>query len=248
MELLKKIDAGWARVEAWLTVTTLLLMVLIAGWQAFIRNLTRFDVQFANDLLMDLDWVDSFLRKGTMWLAFLGASLATRAHKHIGIDVLTRIAPPKAKYTMMAMAAISAGIITLGLTYSFSSAVHLNLTERPIEYEMLGEDGSMHVCDATDEEVAVLEDFEKPRVFCFFRVGLHAVGVPVETPGAGFQLIVPIMLFAIAIRLLAQGIGNILVLTGGPEVLARVEEEERQALEAQSSAVRNALAERENKS
>jgi len=234
MELLKKIDSGWARVEGWLTVSVLLIMVLVAGWQAFVRNLTRFDIQWANELLTDLEWADSFLRKGTMWLAFLGASLATRAGKHIGIDVLTRMAPPKAKYSMMAMAALCAGVITLGLTYSFSSAVHLNLTERPIEYELLGEDGSIHACDASDEEIAILEDFEKPAIFCAFRSMLGAVGVPAETPGAAFQLIVPIMFAAIAIRLLAHGIGYIMVLTGGPESIARAIEKERKEIEAQA--------------
>ena len=41
-----------------------------------------------------------------MWLAFLGASLATHYHKHINIDLLTRLAPLKAKYTMHMLAGI----------------------------------------------------------------------------------------------------------------------------------------------
>lgn len=242
MELLKKIDRGWARVEGWLIVAVLLMMVLTAGWQALIRNLTRFDIQWANEMLTDLEWADSFLRKGTLWLAFLGASIATHVGKHIGIDVLTRIAPVRAKYTMLALAGVMGGLITLGLTYSFWDAVKLNLTERPIEYEMLGEEGSMHVCDASDAQLAALDGFERPGTFCVLRGSLSAIGIPAETPGAAFQLIVPLMFLVIGLRLLGQGIGSAMVLAGGPAALAQAESEERAKIEAQSESVKKALA------
>ena len=216
-----------------MTVGVLILMVLVAGFQAAVRNLTRWDIQWANNLLTDMEWADSLLRKGTLWLAFLGASLATHKRKHIGIDILHRIAPPRAKYVMLAMSGVLAGIITVGLTYSFSAAIYLNLTERPIEYEMLGEDGSMHVCDATDEAVAALEDFEKPSTFCGFRTVLGVLGIPAETPGAAFQLIVPLMFAAMAMRLIAQGVGAIVILMGGNEAIARAEDEERRLRMAQ---------------
>lgn len=246
MEFLKKLDRGWARAEGWMTVAVLLMMVLTAGWQALIRNLTRFDISWANEMLTDLEWADSFLRKGTLWLAFLGASIATHVGKHIGIDVLTRIAPVRAKYTMLALSGILGGLITLGLTYSFSSAVQLNLTERPIEYEMLGEEGSMHVCDASDEQLAQLDGFERPSAFCALRSALGAIGIPAETPGAAFQLIVPLMFFVIAIRLIGQGIGSAMVLAGGEEAIAKAEEQERVDIEAQSESVKKALAKAED--
>ena len=122
---------------------------------------------------------------------------------------------------MLALSGLMAGVISIGLTISFSSAVHLNLTERPIEYEMLGEDGSMHVCDASDAQVAALEDFERPVMFCVLRSLLGSVGVPAETPGAAFQLIVPVMFAAIALRLLAQGVGASMIILGGPAALSR---------------------------
>ncbi|MDH5672217.1 MAG: TRAP transporter small permease subunit [Myxococcales bacterium] len=237
-ETLRRIDRAWARGEGWLTVGVLILMVLVAGFQAFIRNLTRWDIQWANEMLTDIEWADSLLRKGTLWLAFLGASLATHKHKHIGIDILLRIAPARAKYTMLAISGVLAGAITLGLTYSFSSAVYLNLTERPIEYEMLGEGGSMHVCDASDKQVAALEDFDKPAYFCAFRSVLGALSVPAETPGAAFQLIVPLMFFAVSLRLFAQGIHAATVLSGGDTAIAAAEAEERRRLQAQQQSVR----------
>lgn len=239
MELLKKFDRGLARVEGWITVGVLLMMVLMAGFQALVRNLTRFDVGWANEMLTDMEWADSTLRKGTMWLAFLGASLATYARKHIGIDILLRIAPARAKYTMRAASGILAGLITLGLTYSFSSAVVLNLTERPIEYELLGDEGSMHVCDASDAQINELDDFERPYIFCVMRGALGVLGIPAETPGAAFQLIVPIMLAVIGLRLFAQGVGAVMLLMQGQAAIDRAEAEERAAEQAQNESVTN---------
>jgi TRAP-type C4-dicarboxylate transport system permease small subunit len=236
-DLLRRIDRGWARGERWLTVAVLILMVLVAGFQAGIRNLTRFDVQWANDLLTNMEWADSFLRKGTLWLAFLGASLATHGHKHIAIDVLLRLSPPKGKYWMLAISGVLAGLITLGLSYSFWKAVELNLTERPVEYEMLGPNGPMHVCDATPAELKGLEDFSRPTYFCAFRSVLNAIHIPAETPGAAFQLIVPVMFIAIGIRMIAYGFGYFAVVLGGPEAIAGAEEEERRRILAQRQSV-----------
>lgn len=227
MEFLKKVDRGWARFEGWLTVGVLILMVLTAGFQAFVRNLTRFDVAWANEMLVDMDWADSLLRKGTMWLAFLGASLATYAGKHIGIDVIPRIVPVRAKYIMLTLAGILAGLITFGLVYCFWTAVSLNLSERPLEYELLAESGQIHVCDATFEQIAALQGFEYPGVFCAFRGLLDVFGIHTETPGAAFQLIVPLMLFVIACRLIGKGVWAAMTLAGGPAAMERAEAQER---------------------
>ncbi len=233
MEFLRRIDRAWVRFEGWVTVLVLIVMVLVAGFQAFVRNLTRFDVPWASEMLTNMDWADSLLRKATLWLAFLGASIATHRHKHIGVDILIRFAPPKPKYMILAFGGILTGIIALGLTKSFSDAIYLNLTERPIAYEMLGEAGSMHVCDASAEELAQLEDFERPSVFCVFRSAFDAIGVPAETPGAAFQIIVPLMLFAIALRFLAYGVGHAMTVLGGPAAIARAEATEHALMEAQ---------------
>ena len=236
IEMLRMADRRWARAEGWVIVTVLILMVLVAGFAAGVRNLTRFDIEWASKLLNDMDWADSLLRKGTLWLAFVGGSLATYHRKHIIIDPLLRIAPPRVKYSMLATASIVAGLITIALTYSFSSAVYLNLTERPVEYELLSPEGkSMHVCDATDAQINELMDFHRPFGFCIFRTALDVIGVPAETPGAAFQLIVPIMFFVMALRLLGQGVGHVLTVAGGPEAIARAEEAERLATEAQAA-------------
>ena len=237
IDFLRKVDRGWARGESWLTFAVLILMVLVAGFQASVRNLTRFDIQWAADLLTNMEWADSFMRKGTLWLAFLGASLATHYHKHIAIDVLLRVAPPRGKYWMLAISGVLAGAITLGLAYSFASAVRLNLTERPLEYELLGPDGPMHICDATPEQIAGIQDAVRPTYFCAVRSVLKALSIPAETEGAAFQLIVPVMFCAIALRLFAYGIGYLGVALGGEAGIHEAEEEEKRRILAQRQAV-----------
>jgi TRAP-type C4-dicarboxylate transport system permease small subunit len=236
----QRIDRAWARVEGALTVSVLILMVVVAGLQAGVRNLTRFDLTWANEMLTSMDWADSFLRKGTMWLAFLGASLATYYRKQIAIDSLLRMAPLRAKYWMLGISTLLAGVISIGLAYSFWSAVELNLAERPVEYEVLAEGGSIHVCEASDAQLRELVDFEKPNVFCLFRKVLSAFGTEAETPGAAFQLIVPLMLLVIGLRLAGQGTGYLGVVRGGEAAIARAEADEHSRLLAQQESVQKA--------
>jgi TRAP-type C4-dicarboxylate transport system permease small subunit len=237
MEFFRRLDRVWARGEGMLTVLVLLSMVAVAGFSAGIRNLTRFDVQWANQLLTDMEWADSFLRKATMWLAFLGASQATYYRKHISIDVLTRIAPLKQRYMMHAAAGLIAATITACLAYSLSSAVNINLHERPIEYEMLGDNGSKHVCDASAAELKNLEGVEVPRTFCAVRSVLRVIGITAETPGAAFQIIVPFMFIVISLRFLGIGIGAGMAVFKGEEAMLRLEQEEHERLAAVHAAV-----------
>jgi TRAP-type C4-dicarboxylate transport system permease small subunit len=230
MEFFRRLDRGWARWEGWLTVAVLLSMVFVAGFSAGVRNLTRFDIQWANTLLSDMEWADSYLRKATMCLAFLGASQATYYRKNINIDVLLRLAPIKPRYVMHAIAGVVGGLITFALAYSLWEAVELNLAERPIEYEVLGNEGSMHICDATPQQLNDLIGVTRPTLFCATRGFLKVFGIVAETPGAAFQLIVPLLFIIIGVRYIAQGIAAGLAVREGPEALERAEKEEQERL------------------
>ncbi len=87
MKLLDIIDEAIAKIEKVLITLLLSLMVLIGFTQVILRNF------FETGLL----WADPFLRYAVLWLAFIGASLATREDRHINIDVLTRLLSPKLK-------------------------------------------------------------------------------------------------------------------------------------------------------
>jgi TRAP-type C4-dicarboxylate transport system permease small subunit len=232
MEFFRRLDRAWARGEGMLTVGVLLSMVFVASFSAGIRNLTRFDIQWANALLTDMEWADSFLRKATMWLAFLGASQATYYRKHISIDVITRIAPLKQRYMMHAASGVVAGFITLGLAFSLASAVKLNLNERPIEYEMLGDTGSMHICDATPAQLKDLEGVDRPGIFCGVRKVLNALGCPAETPGAAFQIVVPFMFLVMSFRFFGIGVSSGIAVMKGEDAMNRLEAEEHARLAA----------------
>ena len=226
MELVRRLDRAWARIEGALTVGVLLSMVFVASFSAGIRNLTHFNLAWANALLADMEWVDGFLHKATLWLAFLGASQATFYRKHISIEALSQNLPRKQRYLMQAAAGLIAGGIVFAMMCSMAAAIGINLRERPIEYEVVATDASIHVCDASPEQLAVLDNAAVPRVFCAVRSVFEIVGVRAEAPGPMFQLIVPLALFVIALRFVGAGFTAARAVARGDAALAELEAEE----------------------
>lgn len=214
MQQLKRFDEGIARGEAVLATLVLLSMIGAASTQAVFRNLAGFDLSWANDVLGNLAWVDPFLQKGTLWLAFLGASLATREERHIGIDLFPRIAPKKVKLLMRGVASAASAVVAFYLSRAFWAAVLVNAEERPALYEVFGDSGPLHTCDAP-AQVVTDAGLQVPSIFCGVRSALDAIGVPVETPEAALQLIVPVAFIMISVRLLANGIGSFRKLAKG---------------------------------
>ncbi|MCC6876685.1 MAG: TRAP transporter small permease subunit [Sandaracinaceae bacterium] len=216
MNYLKRFDAGLARGEAAIATVFLVAMIVAAAIQAIFRNLGGFEVSAANDALAYLAWVDPFLQKGTLWLAFLGASLATRDDRHIGIDIFGRVVPRRAKLVVAGLVSLGAGVVSGFLARAFWQAVLINGGERPAAYEVFGDSGPLHVCDATAAQLAGASA-EAPGVFCAARGALGWAGVPMETPEAVLQLVVPVMFVIIAMRLLGNGVGSFLALSKPPE-------------------------------
>lgn len=214
LEYLKRFDDGIARGEAALATAFLLSMILAASAQAILRNVAGLGVEQANEVLDLLDWIDPFLPKGTLWLAFLGASLATKEGRHIGVDLLPRLAPRKVKLLMRGVAALGAAVVSFFLARAFWSAVLVNAEERPANLELYGDAGPMHVCDATAAQAA---DVDVPGVFCAVRSALSVLDVPVETPAATLQLVVPVMFVVMSARLLGNGVGAFLAINRPPE-------------------------------
>ena len=66
-----------------LLIASLVTMLGLALLQIFMRN-------FLDDGFL---WAESFLRILVLWVAMLGAMVATRANDHIKIDVLARYVP-----------------------------------------------------------------------------------------------------------------------------------------------------------
>lgn len=83
ISLLVFIDRAFARAVRMILVGILLLMVVLGASQVFLRDL------FSGGLT----WSDVAARNMVLWVAFLGAILATRKRQHIAIDVMTRFIP-----------------------------------------------------------------------------------------------------------------------------------------------------------
>lgn len=71
--------------EKAILIFILSLMVLLSFLQVILRNV------FSTGIL----WLDPLLRHFVLWIAFLGASLATQNEKHIKIDILSRLLSQK---------------------------------------------------------------------------------------------------------------------------------------------------------
>lgn len=96
MNVLRHIDKALARVEGWLIVLLLWLMVILTFLQIILRALyTHAHIQWANLILGQVDWAEPLARLLVLWLTLLGASLLTRDNKHIKIDLMSAILPPK---------------------------------------------------------------------------------------------------------------------------------------------------------
>ncbi|RCK76530.1 MAG: TRAP-type C4-dicarboxylate transport system, small permease component [Ignavibacteriae bacterium] len=101
MTFLSRISKYIAYGEKAILILILSMMVLLSSLQVILRNI------FSTGIL----WLDPLLRHLVLWIAFLGASIATQNDKHINIDILSRFLPTKHKH------------ITKFITHIFSAIV-----------------------------------------------------------------------------------------------------------------------------
>ena len=96
MKALKFIDRVFSRVEGWLIILFLSMMVALTFFQIILRTLyTHAHIQWANTLLGHVDWAEPFVRLLVLWITFLGASLLTGDNRHIKIDLMSAFFPRK---------------------------------------------------------------------------------------------------------------------------------------------------------
>lgn len=76
--LVSNIATRWGQFETVLLALTLMVMITLAVVQIILRNL------FGTSLF----WIDPLNRLLVLWLAILGAMVATREREHIAVDVL----------------------------------------------------------------------------------------------------------------------------------------------------------------
>ena len=122
MRFLTLVDDILARVEGWLIVVFLWLMIAATFIQVSLRSLyTHAHLKWANALLGQIDWAEPLARILVLWLTFLGASLVTRERKHIKIDFLELVLPTAwYPFRGMLLAFLSAFISTVLLAASLA--------------------------------------------------------------------------------------------------------------------------------
>jgi TRAP-type C4-dicarboxylate transport system permease small subunit len=76
----QKWDETLGRVEKFLVVAMLSIMILLAFLQIILRNVFS----------TGISWGDPLVRYLVLWVGFIGASLASKEEKHITIEVFSR--------------------------------------------------------------------------------------------------------------------------------------------------------------
>lgn len=77
-----------------------------------------------------ISWADVVGRHMVLWIAFLGAMLATRSRQHISIDLASRLVPRRARNALRFVLDIVACIVCVALTVA---AVKFVISEREME-------------------------------------------------------------------------------------------------------------------
>lgn len=124
MKILKAIDGAFTRVEGWLVILLLSVMILLAFGQVVLRNV------FNSGLI----WGEVALRHMVLWIGFLGAALAASGERHISIDALTRYLPPKAKASVKVVTHLFAAIVCFLLFRASMTFIGFEIADRHTVY------------------------------------------------------------------------------------------------------------------
>lgn len=87
LSALTRISSFLNRLEEVLLGSLIIIMVLLGALQILFRNI----------LSISLFWIDPLLRHMVLWIALLGASVATKEDRHISIDLLSGRLPPRSR-------------------------------------------------------------------------------------------------------------------------------------------------------
>ncbi len=104
---LKRIHRFLLNTETVLLVLLLLSMIVLAVVQILMRNF----------LGGGLVWVESFVRILVLWLALLGAMVASRQNQHIAIDVLVKKLPKQLQIYAMRFSSLFTALICFAIAW-----------------------------------------------------------------------------------------------------------------------------------
>lgn len=96
------------KIEDWLLIVLLALMVFSSAGQILLRNF------FGSGLTA----ADPFARLMVLWVAMLGAVVAARSDKHINIDVLSRLLSDKNRQLLKTVIHLLSAVVCLIISYT----------------------------------------------------------------------------------------------------------------------------------
>lgn len=114
--LLAKAEQAGQLIENTALAAILTGMILLAGAQIFLRIGNYSGIPWANEALQLL----------VLWVAMLGAVVASREDRHISIDVLSRVLPDR--FQAWAAAVVNAFTATVALTLAWHSLVFVAMS------------------------------------------------------------------------------------------------------------------------
>jgi len=106
MKFWEKWDSKISKIEGALITILLSLMILTAFSQIVLRNFFS----------TGIDWGDALVRYLVVWVAFIGAAIATREGKHICIDLLSRWLKGPGSIAVQALSCFFSAVISALLT------------------------------------------------------------------------------------------------------------------------------------
>jgi TRAP-type C4-dicarboxylate transport system permease small subunit len=107
--------SGLERTLFWAEQSLLVLLIgVLVGFSFFqvvLLNLANLGSQWAARTSIGLGWGDSFLRHLVLVIAFVGASLATREGRHLSIDAVSKLLPPRPRVLLKAALDLVSAVI-----------------------------------------------------------------------------------------------------------------------------------------
>jgi len=139
---------GRPRHEAWVTAAVVLGALLSRAWASagaeYFANLLNW-MQSASFLTL-IGGVSGIAKRLTLWLALLGASLATGQGKHINVDVVMRFLTPKLRVPVAVVGWTAAAIVCAAGVWGFFDHIAIESFRSPASAPCPGDPD--RTCDA----------------------------------------------------------------------------------------------------
>lgn len=122
MKPLLFVDKWLEKISGWLLVLLLGIMIVMAFGQVVLRNF--FD--------SSIEWGDVFLRHLVLWVGYFGAVIATGERRHLKIEFLAKLVPPKVRKIFFIITNFFASVICYFLMQASISFVQLEIESNSV--------------------------------------------------------------------------------------------------------------------